>query len=276
MRKTFLIIPIFFLLLTSCNFPLFKSSETTSMVATRVAQTLAAANLTGTETPAMNGTVIVITATPNPLVSVTPTITPTATPADPKTTLGTPVYADSFSSGSAFGLKTPYSDDAVIMSVENGSLIMTTTKTYSGIRWRLTYPTPKNYYVEGTFKTVTCSGDDFYGLVMRAPDYTDGHGYYFGVTCGGEYYFMRDISGSDVTLVDWTADSHILTGNNQVNRIGVMLKDNHFSLYINGILVKELDDDGINAPGYFGVFISSYEQSNMRVEVEEINQWNLP
>lgn len=270
MRKSFIVLPIAFLLLVSCNFPLFNSSDPSSVVATRVALTLEANNLV--ITPTLGEGSNVITATETPII----TIAPTATPADPKTLLGTPVYADTFSSGSAFDLKTPYTDDAVEMSVLNGSLLMTTTKTYSGIRWRLSYPKPQNYYLEGTFKTVNCSGDDLYGLVMRAPDYENGHGYYFGITCGGEYYFMRDVSGANEIVVDWTKDPNILTGMNQVNRLGVMLDGTHFSLYINGKLVKEFDDTSINAAGYFGVFIASYEQWNMSVEVEEIDQWELP
>lgn len=270
MRKILFIIPIMVLLLVSCNFPLFQTADRSSVVATRVALTLQAGGSEGTTVPTSDGNIVVITATPEAI----PTITPT--PADPRSILGSPVYADTFSSGSAFGLNTPYTDDAVEMSVTGGNLVMTTTKDYSGIRWRLSYPTPQNYYLEGTFKTVNCSGDDLYGLVMRAPDYGNGHGYYFGVTCGGEYYFMRDISGNDEKLVDWTKDANILTGINQENRLGVMLDGTHISLYVNGKLVKELDDSGINAPGYFGVFIASYEQWNMSVDVEEINQWELP
>jgi hypothetical protein len=241
-------------------------------VATKVAETLTANNAV----PGTDATIIVVTQTPNPSASATPNPTITPTPADPKTTLGSPVYADTFSSGSAFGLNSPYSDDAVVMKVENGNLTMAATRVYSGYRWRLTYLTPKDYYVEGTFTTKYCSGDDFYGLVMRAPNYTDGRGYYFGVSCGGEYYFTHNDGGDDIVLADWTSDSAILTGTNQQNRLGVMLKDKHFSLYINGKLVKELDDDGINANGYFGVFIYSIEQANMTIDVEEIDQWNLP
>lgn len=277
MRKKLLIIPLIVLLLTSCNFPLFKSSATTNEVATRVAATLTAAIDSSTPTAQGNSTVIYVTPTETILTaspSNTPTVTPT--PADPKLTLGAPAFTDTFSSGAHVGLNTPYSDDATEMYVENGNMVMATTKVYSGIRWRLEYLNLKNYYVEGTFKTVTCSGKDNYGLVLRAADYYSGYGYYFGVSCAGEYYFMRDVSGSDVMIVDWTSDAHILTGNNQENRLGVMLKDNHISLYINGNLVKEFDDDSINTAGYFGVFISSKEQANMTIYVEEISQWNLP
>jgi hypothetical protein len=274
MRKYLLIIPVFVLLLSSCNFPLFQSANNSDLVATKVALTLQASENTVTSTPGLNATIIVVTETPS--ATTTATITPTATPADPKLTLGTPVYADTFSSGGAFGLKTPYSDDAVVMTVENGNLVMASTRTYGGTRWRLSYLTPRNYYLEGTFKTIDCSGDDYYGLVMRSPDYGSGRGYYFGVSCRGEYYFMQSNGADDHILVDWTSDPAILSGTNQENRLGVMLKDEHFSLYINGKLVKELDNGAINAPGYFGVFISAIERPTMTVNVEEINQWNLP
>jgi hypothetical protein len=277
MRKSIYVIPMLIILLTSCNFPLSGSTDTSGVVATRVAQTLAAANPGTVQTPHDDATIIYVTATESVLATVTPSITPTVTPmADPKLTLGSPAYTDSLNHGSYWDLETTYTDDATKMYLENSHMVLSTTKTYSTNRWRLTYPSVKDYYLEGTFKTVTCTGNDTYGLVMRAPNYNDGNGYYFGVNCGGEYHFSVYSSSKEVTLVDWTADSHILSGSGKENRLGVLLKDKHISLYINDNLVKELDDSSINASGYFGVFIRSYDNANITVYLDQINQWNLP
>ena len=272
MRRLFLVIPIL-LLLSSCNFPLFHSNPSSDFISTSVAQTVQAAQSVTSAQPTQ-------TAIPLGLATVglTPTftLTPTTSPQDPKLALGTPTYADTFSSGSAFGLTSPVSDDAAMMSVQNGSLVMQSLRAGGGYRWRLSYLTPKNYYLEGTFKTISCTGSDFYGLVLRATSYSDGPGYYFGVSCSGQYFLMRWKGTEKATLIDWTDESAIKTGSGQENRLGVMMKDNQISLYINGQFVKELDDDGLQNAGYFGVFITAQENPSMTIEVEEIDEWNQP
>ena len=278
MKKLFLLLPICVILLTSCNLPFVKSSPVSaSLVNTKVAQTLQAKatseNLTQTIQPTLS-----LTATP----TLTPKITstPTVSPDDPRLTLGTATYTNSFNDastdGSAFGLKTPIKDDAITFSIKNGSLLMTSFRLKGGPRWRLAYQTPRNLYLEGTFKTVSCQGADYYGLVYREPAYDNGIGYYFGISCDGKYYLMRYDGSDPHVLVDWTADPAILSGSNQENRIGVMVKDDQMSLYINGKLITKTSNDVLKEKGHFGVFQYAVEDPNMTVQVEEINEWNQP
>ncbi len=279
MKKTLWVIPLFLLVLTSCNFPLSKDKQTTDAVSTRVALTMQVMD-SATATPE---NVIVVTATPE--ASTTPSLTPTATvdptvtplPDDPKLSLGLPSFAETFNTKSSFGLQSPYSDDAVTMSVSNGDLVMESSRAQGGIRWRLTYPTPGNFYLEGTFTTGNCSGSDNYGLVLKSPSYTDGKGYYYGLTCGGQYaFFSWDGSSDRNYLVSWASDPAILSGANQTNRLGVMVKEDHFSLYINGKLVKDFSDSKYTEDGHFGVFISAVETTNFTVMVNDIDEWNQP
>lgn len=275
MHKNPAIILFLLLVLTSCNIPPLRSSDSANQVSTRVALTLQASLAQETTTlEIIKETPILINTSARPTTDST--VTPSPTPSDPSLTLGSPVYSDSFTSGSAFGLEKPYSDNAVEMKVENGNLVMTSLQARNWTSFRLSYLTPKDYYIEGKFKTITCTGSDYYGLVMRAPNYTDVLGYYFGISCDGKYKFSRWEYTSQEVLADWTSDALIASGPGKENRIGVMLKENHFSLYINSKLVKELNDDGNNAKGYYGVFISAVNNPTMQVNVEEINQWNLP
>jgi hypothetical protein len=191
-------------------------------------------------------------------------------------TLGTPSFVETFTNGSSFGLKSPYTDDAITMSVSGGSLLMESSRLKGGIRWRLTYLTPRNLYLEGTFKTVSCSGTDFYGILARSPDYTSGVGYYFGISCDGKYSLMRYDGSDPLPLIDWTPDSAILAGENQENRIGMMLTEDQISLYINGKLIQKATNDVITQKGYYGVFQSAVENPDMTVAVEEINEWDRP
>jgi hypothetical protein len=281
MRK---LIPVFLLVsmvLTSCNLPIAVRTPDPNEVATRVAETIAAVPTFALSTPESQPTIpeLLPSATHTVESTTTPTISATATtpPGDPKISLGNPGFYDTFSSGTAFGLSSePYQDDAVLIKVENGSMQFKSNKTNGGKRWRLTSRNPLNFYLEGTFNAVTCSGDDTYGLVFRAPTYGDGIGYYFGVTCDGYFYLQSQTESGTNTVFNWTANSNIVSGSGKVNRLGVMAKDNSIKLYINGNLVKEVIDSTISNKGYIGAYSAAYEDPDFTVQLDEISLWTLP
>ena len=281
MKRLAFVIGSMLFVLTACNFPLIKPPNDQEMVATRVAATLFAAQtaVIPTNPPLVTDETAISTEpptlTPLPIDTATPTATITAPANDPVLTLGAPGFSDTFSNGVSFGLTTPYQDDGMLIKVENGSMVFKSLAVNAGRRWRLTSRNPKNLYLEGSFRTSSCSGTDQYGLVFRAPTYNDGIGYYFGVSCNGQYNFLRwDNSGSN-TLLNWTPESRINAGSNQVNRLGVMANEDTFRLYINGLLVKELTDKGITEKGYIGAFASAFEDPNFTVLLEEISLWTL-
>jgi hypothetical protein len=276
MKKLIFSILISLVVLSSCNFPLQKTVTPAEIIGTRVAQTSVAL-------PPTEATAIIsiqpsqITATLNSIALPTVTPSPTPTLADFKTTLGSPAFADTFTTSSGFGLSSgPYIDDAVKISIQSGVLELASIAAGNGIRWRLSSVIPANVYLEGTFKTITCTGQDHYGLVLRAPNFTDGFGFYYGISCNGQIFFQRWDSSGISTIYNWTPESHILTGSGQTNRIGVAAKGDSFKLYVNGTLVKEFTDAGLPSKGHFGVFINAQESSNFSVNVEEISYWNLP
>lgn len=281
MKKLIIVVALLLFVLTACNFPLAKSTPDQNLIATKVAETLSAAQtaIIPPTQPVIIDEPAISTETPVPTPTATETATPTATITapvnDPALTLGAPGFSETFSDGVSFGLANPYQDDAMIIKVENSAMVFKSKTINAGKRWRLTSRNPKNLYLEGTFRTATCSGADQYGLVFRAPTYSDGIGYYFGVSCSGQYYFLRwDNNGSN-TLVNWTPESKINPGSNQLNRLGVMANDDIFRLYINGSLVKELTDNGIQEKGYIGAFASAFEDPGFTVLLEELSLWIL-
>jgi hypothetical protein len=274
MKKIIPVMIVSLLILSSCNFPLFKTpTVSASEVSTKVAQTLqAVASQAATSTPVP---------TPLSTFTLTPTIapspTPTTSPEDPRSLFGAPDFSETFDSGSSFGLKTPYTDNAITMSVANGEMIMQNNRLSGGVHWRLAYLTPRDLYLEGTFTTANCSGSDFYGLVLRSPTYTDGIGYYFAVTCGGQFGLYRmDGAGNFHSLQDLRSDPVFQAGSGQTNRVGVLLQDSHFTFYLNGKMVGQIDNSDLPDKGYFGVFQSAQETANMTIKVEQIDEWNRP
>lgn len=278
MRKTVYIFILFLLLLASCNYPLKKSTPDASQVATLVAQTLSAQEALTTPTPSQSAAAETpsVTATPEQTPTGSPTPTPTVSPEDPAVELGSPAYLNSLDNGRSFFIGTPvYTDDAVEIRVANGVMSLQSLAVGQGRRWRLANPVVKDFYLEGTFITQSCLEDDNAGLVFRAPDYSDGYGYYLGLTCSGL-----------ITLTAWTdagrlpvetfESSAVLGGSGQTNRLGVKADGSKFSIYVNGVFAGEVEDDSIQDAGYFGVFIEAVSSPDSRVELDQIAYWNLP
>lgn len=281
MKKNVLTLLVVILLLTSCNFPIGQpAQDPAALVATRVAQTLAAESVSF-ETPTISvlpttslPTAELPTVSPTETATVTPT--PTTSPADPKLTLGTATYFNTFSNSSGFDLASPYIDDAVNLSIHDGVMEFSSLAEDRGKRWRLTYPTPTDFYLEAIFRSVSCSGYDHYGLVSRAPNYYDGFGYYIAFSCNGQYNVQKWDGGGTSTVINWTPDSHILSGSGQINRLGVWADGNNFRIYANGVLIKEFSDSSLTDGGHYGIFGSALDSSNFTFRVEEIAHWNLP
>ncbi len=284
MWKTFAVILLLTILLTSCNFPLAATPDRESLIATKVAETLAAVETEALPSPEATATIAQDltatspTATLEPTMTATPPPTATVTPpaSDPASQLGEPSFRDTFDNGRSWGLDKPYEDTHITIKVADGSMDFINKAAKGGRRWRLSSRNPQNLYLEGTFKPTSCSGGDNYGLVLRAPDYTEGHGYYFGATCDGRFNFVRWDKNGVTTLVNWTADANILSGANQVNRLVIMATNDTFNLYVNGHLIREVKDTGITAKGFIGAYTSSIEDPNFTVHLTEISIWNLP
>jgi hypothetical protein len=284
MKKIFLSLFIMIFVLSACNLPTAQTTPVADAneIATRVAGTMAAAGPTQTISLPTEGTLPTVemetaTFTPTETVTVTPTSTPTTPPDDPKLTLGTPdFWFSSASSGDPFGVVgDPYDDDAVTISNQVGGLDYTSKGIDLGKRWLMTSRQPTNFYLEGTFKTITCSGKDNYGLAMRKPKYESGTGYYVGLSCEGNYIVDRiDQSGNGETISGWMASSAINPGENQVNRLGVMLIGDSIKVYINGVFVNEFIDSVIPTKGYIGTYISARGNPNFSFVLQELKEWD--
>ena len=278
MKNFLLAFGICLFLLSSCNFPSKPTQvDPADLVATKVAQTLIAASGTTTSQltqPIPTNALPTLESLPSstPTQTITPTTTPT--PADPKLSLGSPAYTNTFTSGSDFDL--PYSDDAVNLTVHDGGLDFLSLGIDYGLRYQLTYPKPQNFYLEGVFQNIRCVGLDHYGLVARAPNYSDGFGYYISFSCDGKYKLEKWDAGGLNTIQDWTADAHIHNGQGQINQLGVLMKGNEIKIYANGTLIKELADSSYTNGGHYGIFGGAINSADFNFVVTEISHWNLP
>jgi hypothetical protein len=256
-------------ILTGCNFPLFQNSDDSDVIANQVAYFL---TQTAEVLPKNNETPAYKQATPSQEPS--PTITPT--PSDPASALGSPFWSGGLNSGGAFGLSDPYEDPNSRIYIQNGKMILISLQAVGWKTWRLTDRQISNYYLEAQFKTQSCAGMDKYGLVFRANDYGSGMGYYYEVTCGGLFGLLKWGTSNQSYVINQTANTNIMQGSNQTNRLGVLVKGNSIRLFANGKQIFETNDSSFQTATKIGVFIAAVNTPGLTVEVSQIQMWNVP
>ena len=264
-----------------------SAAETIIAQLTEVAETLTPAATEGSP-PAATETLVIAAATETPEPTTIPTEvvaaptetatsppppTPTLDANDPKAGLGDPTFHDTFADGSNWPL---YTDQHVSFEVKDSQMVETAFNPdrYSG--WILTWPVISDYYLEMVAKTTECSGKDQSGMMVRAVKTDQGYiGYLYGISCDGHYSLRRWNGTQYVPLVDWTPSDQVNAGSNQVNRIGLMANGNQLSMYANGKLIGEYQDD-THGEGRFGLFVGSADTPDVKVYVDEIAYWDIP
>lgn len=253
------------------------ATQVSVMLTQQPSPTIAAATATiePTLTDIPTATQIPATATPAVTETSTATTEPTLPSGDPKVYLGQPEWFTSFEMGRNFGV---VDNENTRIYQENGALVLTGVFANGWRGWSLTFSRqPQDFYLDATFNTQTCSGNDQFGLMFRAPN--TGAGYFFGITCNGQYFLEANDfndNGFQSRLIELTPSQQILPGSNQINRLGVMAKAKQLTLYINGSRIQEITDTHFEEKGYFGAFISAYETANLTVHMDEIALWDLP
>ncbi len=271
-------------LLSACNLPVNNQTEP-DLVASQVANLLTQTPLIDSpenrSTPVISETInsseaeVVQTATPTATSTVTPTATLTSTPSGIPT--GNATWSDPLDNGSRFGLdESGYDDGNTRIIIESGAMKITSLGAVGWRGWRLTSQTPNNYYMKVIYQTGNCSGSDQYGIIIQAPDYDSGYGYYFGLTCDGRYSIQKWDAGGLSTLEGWNQSPAILSGGNKTNTISILKQGNKYEYFINETSVANVEDSTFSNPGHFGPFISGLNTAEFSVRLEEISYWNLP
>jgi hypothetical protein len=185
--------------------------------------------------------------------------------------LGSPDWTDEFDSGANwFNLNT----DNVSFNFDDGMLRMRAKTAGSGDFWGLANrPDLADIFIEAEFVTGdVCSGLDRYGLLVRAPE--PNAGYVFNISCNGQFRIYEWDGETYNQLHAWTSSTAIKTGPNATNVVGVWANGDDIRLYINDVLVAELEVD-VYDEGRFGLLVGSTNTANFDVYVDEISYWIL-
>ena len=264
------------ILLTGCNLPGMVSEPTADLVATQVArlqtQNAGEEEQTVTETIAPP-TETVSAASPTHTLTSTVTPTPTLADTDPAQQLGSPAWTQDFSgSTSAWDFNYPQAT----FETSNGSLNLITKANANWHSWYVSSPKLQNAYVEATIKMSNCSGNDRFGLAVRAS--SDGQQfYYMGVTCGGQWGFFR--MAPDVEIYEikgYQTAEPLSNGTNQPHRIGIWMEGSSFTFFIDGKQVGTASDSTLTGEGYTGFLIAFASAPGFTTQVDALRYWNIP
>ena len=209
-----------------------------------------------------------------PLATATNTSVP---PDDPKQELGQPTWRDDLSTGQYWSLDSgdKIIDTTITFSVGSGKLSANSDVVGKGNIFWLTHLTFQDAYLEAIFDVEECRNDDQYGLVVRAPDYESGTGYYFHITCDGHYDLRRWSKDDSSMLLGMPFSEKIHKGPNQTNTLGVWVKGPIIRLYVNNNLLEEINDSTLINNGHYGLFINARQTSGFTVNMDEISYWTL-
>ena len=266
------------ILLAGCNLPGKVSEPTADLVATQVArlQTESAADQGESPTDTLSPPTETETVA-SPTLTQTSTVTPTATlePGDPALQLGSPAWTQDFSgSTSAWDFDYPQAT----FQTSGGYLNLITKANANWHSWYVSSPKLKDAYVEATIKMSSCSGNDRFGLAVRAtgsPNYDQL--YYMGVTCDGQWGFFRMAPGVDIHEIKGYQNAEPLnTGTDQPHRVGIRMEGSSFTFYIDGIQVGTATDSTLTGEGYTGFLIAFSNTAGFTTQVDELKYWNIP
>lgn len=270
---------------SACNLPT-TSSNSPDLVATQVSQILTltplSPSITTEESDIVSTLSFTTTPTPTPELTNTPTFTPTIIltntntpiPTDALIPSGDPTWKEIFGNGTSFGINPEgYDDGNTKIFVEDETLTLISINSTGWRGWRLASQKPVNYFLKADFKIETCSGSDQYGIITQSPDYENGYGYYFGLTCDGRYSIQKWNENGLSNLDGWSTSAEILTGAAKLNSVSILKTGDNFKFFVNNVLVSQVNDSYFKNPGFFGPFIAGISTPNFTVRLQEIAYW---
>lgn len=247
--------------------PTFTATAVLVVTEPPVAEALAAPSPTSTQPvpyPAPATQPVQPTPIPPTATLAAPTTTPTtAAPFDPYITYGKPKYQNRMEFPNLGEWAQAETEELpnnrnIRLEFDDGELIVT-GKRPDFSTWWFSYHTLSDAFIEMTFESEDCFGQDAYGFIFRGPPHKAGESYGYAVsfTCDGSLWVLRldGVNPWDAqSLLDEEEVSPINTGSYEENVIGVRAEGEKFIVYANGRQVAELEDDEFDQ-GRVGVFV---------------------
>ncbi len=207
-----------------------------------------------------------------PVATKEPEVEPTVVSFDPAVYLGSPDWVHEMDVADWDVSASEYN----IATFANGAMTLKAIHDEPGWRFAPTAEELGDAYMEATFEVGACAGIDSYGLIFRTPRSSGFNaGYFFAVTCDGQYS-LRLWDGTKSVLLDkLTASDLINKGKDKANRLGVAAVGDTLTLFINGAKVNEIKDEKYET-GYFGIFSDRDKTKDLTVKIDQVRYWAEP
>ena len=220
--------------------------------------------------------------TPIPPLIPTDTKVPTATVAEPtpttakddiRNTLENPDFSDHFEADRVVNNWSLYSNNNVSFELLEQQVKMTAINANGFFGWTVSWPEVYNGYIEMQATTgPECADLDRWGMMFRTKDAATG--YFIGFSCDGSYSIWEWDGTTLNRILKWTRDSHINSGPNKTNRLGIKMQDDELTVYANGIKLKSVTSATFSG-GRYGIMIGSVNTPNFSVIVDWVEMWRF-
>ncbi len=222
-----------------------------------------------TQRDAIANLIATSTSTPLPTIRHTPTFTPSPTPTIrpglPAVENWQELFASDFiSSDMYYWLTGHFEDQYSIMDIDilNGKYHWDATAKRGFVRWAYPEIDPVvDFYLSVECQQMNLAIEGACGLVFRLVDSADYYMFVVDAVSAGYYVNMQN-QGEWISLISLTTNDALLP--DLPNEISVLGQGNHFTFYINGTAVDEIQDDAFES-GYAGVIIELFESDTHSV-----------
>ena len=201
---------------------------------------------------------------------------------NPETAYGEPDYEDPMNGSSVSDWEDEDGElpdtQFIRLSVENQRFYVT-GKQPGWSTWYFTWRELSDFYLEATFDSGNCAGQDAYGMIVRGPEHMAGvsFGYVIAFTCDGQLWVFRLDDADPFTstdLVSLTPTTAINAGANRRNTMGISAEGDTLTIYANGTQVAQVTDASYDA-GRIGVFVSPQWTSYYTYRLVNFAYWDL-
>ena len=202
---------------------------------------------------------------------------------DPFAAYGTPTYENPMEFPNYWEWAPPETDtlpnnSRIRLQFKDGQLYVTGKRPEFSTWWFSSHFL-SDAYMQLTFNTEDCSGDDAYGMIFRGPQHLAGtsYGYVVYFTCDGRMAAFRldDAEPWDIKEILGEEDfSAINSGAGEQNVLGIHAIGDTFTIYANGNKLATFQDDHF-ASGRFGVFVRAAKPDAYTYRVTNLAYWVL-
>lgn len=236
----------------------------------------------------LGGCIVPVAMEPEPEVALEPTAEPTATtvwfpPTPTASPFPTPVVSPTADMRPGIGellLEDDFSDVVFWQTstsadgsaqVSNGQLNLVLNATRSYLFSMRTGPVVNDFYTEVTATTNFCSGDDEYGLLVRA---LDGDHFRFALSCDGRAKVDRFHNGSLSRQVGWVSSRAIPSIAPGTSRLGVWAGGGQMHFFVNDMYLFSVTDS-LLFRGAVGAYVHTSTEKDVSVSFSSLKLWQV-